>query len=176
LPSNQVILQTSDGTAYTLSPSTLDSNSIAVPIPSGFAPGTYNLWVGTSPWSATSSAAAPITIYSPPSFTVRDVSCSTLVGDGVTDNTKSLQLCLDWYAPFPGTPELVYISLPSRWALCAQRGSDGEVVRGSRGTIFGHEFCRTPLRRNASGVVQHPPIFRHGKYQPKSTREPHPAY
>jgi hypothetical protein len=133
LPSNQVILQAANGTAYTLAPSKLDSNSIAVPIPSSLAPGTYNVWVGTSPWGVTSSSAAPITIYSPPSFTVRNVTCSTLIGDGVTDNTKGLQLCLNWYAPLPGSRELAYIAIPAgTFALTAGvKGYPFEVLVGS---------------------------------------------
>ena len=41
IPSNQVILQASGGVAYSLAPSKLDSNSVAAPIPSTLAPGTY---------------------------------------------------------------------------------------------------------------------------------------
>jgi hypothetical protein len=113
LPSNQVILQSSSGAAYTLKPSKLDSNSIAAPIPANLAPGAYALWVGNAPWDVTSSPAAQITVYPPPSFTVRNVACSTLIGDGVTDNTKRLQSCLDWYAPIPGARELAYIAIPA---------------------------------------------------------------
>lgn len=113
VPSNQVILQSPNGNAYTLVPTKLDSNSVAATVPSGLAPGTYNLWVGTSPWSATSSPAAQITVHSPPSLNVRNVACSTLIGDGVTDNTKRLQSCLDQYAPTSGSNELAYISLPT---------------------------------------------------------------
>jgi hypothetical protein len=144
LASNQVILQTSDGTAYTLPPSTLDSNSIAVPIPSGFAPGTYNVWVGTSPWSATSSPAAQITIYSPPSFKVLDVSCSTLIGDGVTDNTKRVQLCLDWYAPPPGIHELAYISLPPGGPFVLTGGVTGSPFEVLVGPASGTSFVGRP--------------------------------
>ena len=133
LPSNQVILQAPEGTAYTLAPSKLDSNSIAVPIPSSLAPGTYNVWVGTSPWDVTSSSAAPITISSPPSFTVRNVNCSTLIGDGITDNTKSLQLCLDWYAPLAGSRELAYIAIPAGTFVLTEgvKGYPFEVLIGS---------------------------------------------
>jgi hypothetical protein len=113
ISSNQVILQSSSGVAYSLTPSKLDSNSVAAPIPGTLAAGTYNVWVGTAPWSATSSPAAQITVYSPPSFAVRNVACSTLVGDGVTDNTKRLQTCLDWYAPLPASNEVVYIAIPA---------------------------------------------------------------
>jgi hypothetical protein len=111
--SNQVILQSSDGVAYSLAPSKLDSNSVTVPVPASLAPGAYNVWVGRSPWDVTSSAAAPITIYSPPSMIVQNVTCN-LVGDGVTDNTKRLQSCLDLYAPIPGSKGfVVYITIPA---------------------------------------------------------------
>jgi hypothetical protein len=112
-PSNQIIMQASGLTFYRLTPSKLDSNSIAVTIPPTLAPGTYNLWVGSFPWSATSSAASQITIFAPPSHTVRNANCSNLVGDGATDNTARLQACLDWLAPLPGTNELVHIAIPA---------------------------------------------------------------
>ena len=112
--SNKVILQSSDGIAYSLPPSKLDSNSVTAPVPGGLAPGTYDVWVGSSPWSATSSPAAQITVYSPPSLIVQNVACSNLVGDGVTDNTKRLQSCLDWYAPIKGSKGIVvYIAIPA---------------------------------------------------------------
>ena len=72
------------------------------------------MWIGSSPWSATSSPAAQITVYSPPSLIIQNVACSNLVGDGVTDNTKRLQSCLDWYAPITGSKGLVvYIAIPA---------------------------------------------------------------
>jgi hypothetical protein len=112
LASDQIILQTTSGLSYSLSPSSVDSNSFAVTVPGNLPPAAYNLWVGTAPWSATSSPPVKIQVVSPPSFTVRDVACSTLVGDGETDNTTRLQLCLDWYAPLTGSGELVYIEIP----------------------------------------------------------------
>ncbi len=111
--SSQVVLQSSTGVGYPLVPTKLDSNSVTASVPASLAPGTYNVWVGSSPWSVTSSPAAQITIYSPPSLVVRNFSCSNLVGDGVTDNTKRLQLCLDWYAPSPGAKEVAYIAVPT---------------------------------------------------------------
>ena len=112
--SNQVILQSSGGIAYSLKPSKLDSNSATVTVPGGLAPGTYNIWMGSSPWDVTSSPAAQITVYSPPSLMVQKVACSNLVGDGVTDNSKRLQTCLDWYAPLKGAMGfVVYIAIPA---------------------------------------------------------------
>ena len=112
--SNQVILQSSSGVAYSLSPSKLDSNSATVTVPGGFTPGTYNVWIGSSPWSVTSSPAAQIMVYSPPSLIIEKVACSNLVGDGVTDNSKRLQQCLDWYAPIKGSMGfVVYIAIPT---------------------------------------------------------------
>jgi hypothetical protein len=112
LASDQIILQATSGLAYSLSPSKLDSNSFAVSVPSNLPPATYNFWVGTAPWSATSSPPVQITVVPSPSFTVQNVACSTLVGDGATDNTSRLQLCLDWYAPLNGSNELAYIEIP----------------------------------------------------------------
>ena len=112
-PSSEIIIQASGLTFYRLTPSTFDSNSIAVTIPPALAPGAYNLWVGSFPWSATSSVATQITIFAPPSRTVRNANCSNLAGDGATDNTARLQACLDWLAPLPGSNELVYIAIPA---------------------------------------------------------------
>jgi hypothetical protein len=113
LPVHQVVLQSSAGVAYALTPSKLDTNSITVTVPGSLPPGKYNVWVGTNPWSATSSPAAQITVYAPASLMVRNVNCSGLVGDGVTDNTKRLQSCLDMYAPSEGEKNLVvYIAIP----------------------------------------------------------------
>jgi hypothetical protein len=112
--SNQVVLQSAGGVAYSLAPTKLDTNAITVTVPSTFIPGTYNVWVGGSPWSATSSPASQITIYSPPSVRVQNVNCSHLVGDGSTDNTKALQACLDLYAPRTGAADVVvYIAIPA---------------------------------------------------------------
>jgi hypothetical protein len=112
--SSQVILQSSSGIAYSLPLSKLDSNSATVPVPGSLAPGTYNVWIGSSPWSVTSSPAAQIAVYSPRSLIVEKVTCSNLVGDGVNDNTKRLQLCLDWYAPAEGSMDsVVYIAIPA---------------------------------------------------------------
>ena len=112
--SNQVILQSSNGVAYSLAPSKTDSNSVTVSIPGSLAPGAYNVWVGSSPWSVTSSPAAQITVHSPSPLSVQNVGCSDLVGDGVTDNTKHLQACLDLYAPIKGSTGLVvYIAIPA---------------------------------------------------------------
>jgi hypothetical protein len=112
--SSQVILQSSSGIAYSLTLSKLDSNSATVPVPGGLAPGTYNVWIGSSPWSVTSSPAAQIAVYSPRPLIVERVTCSNLVGDGVTDNTKRLQLCLDWYAPAESSMDsVVYIAIPA---------------------------------------------------------------
>lgn len=49
IPSNQVVLQASSGVAYSLAPSKLDSNSVAAPVPSTLAPGTYTVWIGAAP-------------------------------------------------------------------------------------------------------------------------------
>jgi hypothetical protein len=111
--SDVVILQSAIGVAYSLLPSMLDSNSIAVTVPDTLAPGNYSIWVGSSPWSVTSSPAAQITVYAPLALSVRNVACSTLAGDGVTDDTEHLQSCLDWYAPLAGAKEIAYIAIPA---------------------------------------------------------------
>jgi Pectate lyase superfamily protein len=114
VPSNQVVLQSAVGMAYTLAPTKIDTNSVTVAIPTSFSPGKYDVWVGDSPWSVTSSPASEITIYSPPKLHAQNASCSHLVGDGATDNTKAFQACLDMYAPVAGaTDTVVYISIPA---------------------------------------------------------------
>lgn len=112
IPSDQVILQSSAGVLVVLAPEQPDTNSITVTVPSSLTPGSYNLWVGNAPWDATSSPTAQITIYSPPALTPRNISCSGLVGDVSTDNTKLLQTCLDDFAPLPGSNEIAYLALP----------------------------------------------------------------
>jgi hypothetical protein len=110
-PTNQVVLQSSSGVPYLLAISKSDRNSITALVPRSLAPGQYNVWIGTSPWSVVSSAAAQITVYSPSPKTAYRVTCSGLVGDGTTDNTEALQRCLDLYAPI-GSWEIVYITIP----------------------------------------------------------------
>jgi hypothetical protein len=112
-PSDQVILQSVTGAAYSFRPSALDTNSMTVPVPNTLAPGSYNIWVGSSPWDAISSAAAQITVTAPLALSARNVACSTLAGDGVTDDTKELQSCLDSYAPLAGSKEIAYIAVPA---------------------------------------------------------------
>jgi hypothetical protein len=111
--SNQVIVQSSNLAVYPLTISKADSNSITAAVPSTLAPGAYNIWVGSSPWSATSSPAGRINIYPSPSRAVRHGTCSALVGDGVTDNTSRLQRCLDFFAPIAGSNLVVFISIPA---------------------------------------------------------------
>jgi hypothetical protein len=113
VPSLQVILQSATGQVSRLTPSGLDATSIAVSVPANLAPGTYALWVGTFPWGVTSSAPSRITIYTSPSLSAKHITCSNLVGDGVTDNTALLQSCLDRNAPVAGTNQLVYIAIPA---------------------------------------------------------------
>ena len=103
VPSMQVILQSPTGQAYRLTPSGLDANSIAVSVPAALTPGPYTLWVGTFPWGVTSTGPSRITIYTPPSLSVKRTTCSNLVGDGATDNTALLQSCLDRNAPAAGS-------------------------------------------------------------------------
>jgi hypothetical protein len=111
---HQVVIQSSTGMAYSMAPSKQDSNSISVLVPNNLAPGKYKVWVGSAPWSVTSSPAGEIVVAAPSDFLHQNVTCSNLVGDGVTDNTKNLQSCLDRYAPIPGaTNFVVYIQLPA---------------------------------------------------------------
>jgi hypothetical protein len=133
--SDQVVLQSSSGVPYLLKVSKIDSNSVAASVPSTLAAGTYNVWVGTSPWSAVSSPAAQITIHAPSPLSVRKVNCSHLVGDGVTDNTKSLQTCLDVNAPI-GSREVAYFNIPpGKFVLTGMiTGHPYEVLIGSSPT------------------------------------------
>ena len=112
-PSMQVILQSATGKVHRLRPSGLDSNSIAAPVSNTLTPGTYTLWVGTFPWSITSTPAGRITVYPPSSFIVKHATCSDLVGDGATDNAPFLQSCLDRNAPAAGSKQVVYIAIPA---------------------------------------------------------------
>ncbi len=111
--SDQVILQSASGSAYALTPSKLDTNSLTFVIPISLSPGIYNMWIGSSPWSATSSVASQITIYAPPYLTATTVACPSLIGDGTTDNTALLQSCLDENATAADSHEVVYIDIPS---------------------------------------------------------------
>lgn len=113
LSSSQLILESSSGSAIAITPSKVDSNSIAAHIPGSLAPGTYYAWVGDYPWDATSSPVSVITIVSPPSFTVTFATCSALVGDGQTDNTALLQSCLDSNTPVTTANQLVYLLIPN---------------------------------------------------------------
>jgi hypothetical protein len=109
--SNKVVLQSLTGAAYSLKPSLLDTNSASVTMPVGLAAGTYNLWIGTLPWSVTSSPAAQISITPSPLVSAYNFACPGVVGDGTTDITAPLQRCLDLYAPI-GPGEVAFISLP----------------------------------------------------------------
>jgi hypothetical protein len=111
VPSMQVFFQSPTGRVNRVTPSRLDANSIAVSVPDTLAPGTYTLWVGTFPWGVTSTPPSRITVYKPPSLTVKRTTCSNLVGDGVTDNAALLQSCLDRNAPAAGSKQLVYIAI-----------------------------------------------------------------
>jgi hypothetical protein len=108
-----VILQATDGAAYALTPTKIDSNSIAVVVPGAIVPGSYNAWVGSLKWDATSSAAATIAIHAPLSLPVQTITCPGLVGDGKTDNTRKLQSCLDLFAPLSAGKEVALIEIPA---------------------------------------------------------------
>ncbi len=150
IPSNQVILQASSGMAYSLAPSKLDSNSVAAPVPSTLAPGTYTVWIGAAPWSATSSPAGQIMVHALPSLNVLNVTCSALVGDGVTDNTKHLQSCLDLYAPVAGSKEVAFISIPAGNFVLT-----GGVTAHSFEVLVGSSATATNFVGRPSGV---PPV------------------
>ncbi len=111
--SDKVMLQSSTGVVEALAPYKLDTNSIAAIAPNTLIPGAYRLWVGSFPWSATSSAASRITIYAPPSLSDINATCPALVGNGKTDNTALLQACLDKNAPTTASHHLAYIAIPA---------------------------------------------------------------
>jgi hypothetical protein len=112
-PLDQVVFRSSNGLATVLAPSKLDTNAITVTVPAAFAAGTYSVWVGTSPWSATSSPATQITVFAPAALRLIAMPCPQLVGDGLTDNSRKLQACLDEYAPPAGADVITYITLPT---------------------------------------------------------------
>jgi len=109
---SQVVLQAANGSAYQLTPSKSDTNSIRVTVPQSFGAGQYTVWIGNTLWDAISSAAVPITIYDPPALRVVTFNCSGLVGDGMTDNLESLKKCLDIYAPVAPGSQISRISIP----------------------------------------------------------------
>lgn len=144
IPSNVVVLQSPSGVAYPLVPSRLDATSAIVSIPTAMTPGTYNVWVGSLPWGASSSPAGKIAVVSTSSRAVFTVTCSQLVGDGVTDNTKNLQSCLDLYAPI-GSREIAYIAIG--YNTFQHMGSDSQQIitnDGDGGSHFGPIASSTP--------------------------------
>jgi hypothetical protein len=146
VPSHHVVLQSSNGVDYCLKPAKLDSNSVTVTIPADLAPGVYRAWVGSYPWSVTSSPAAQVTIHAPRSLRVQRAACSNLVGDGMTDNSKRLQQCLDWYAPDSGSTDVVvYISIPAGNFMLTEgvTAHPFEVLIGSSATTT-HFIGRPP--------------------------------
>ncbi len=161
-PSDQVILQSVTGSAYSLKPSRIDSNSITIPVPNTLAPGHFTIWVGNSPWDATSSAAAQISVNAPLALSVRNVACSTLAGDGVTDDTKHLQSCLDWYAPMAGSKEVAYIAVPAGTFVLTDQVTTHpfEVLVGSSSAST--NFIGRPREVTACGLVQRFSLFRDG--------------
>jgi Pectate lyase superfamily protein/Right handed beta helix region len=110
--SNQVILESTDGSVTSIAPIKVDTNSISAQVPDSLGSGRYYLWVGAEPWSATSSPAVSLDVIAPPPVTVANAVCSVLVGDGKTDNTLLLQSCLDENAPKAVPGSLVYVSIP----------------------------------------------------------------
>jgi hypothetical protein len=133
---DHVVLQSSTGVSYVLATSKSDTNSVSAPVPTDLAPGNYYVWLGTSPWSAVSSPAAQIAVYSPAPRKVSEVACSGVVGDGTTDNTKAVQACLDQDAPV-GSAELVHINIPAGTFVLSGglTGHSLEVVVGSSGGL-----------------------------------------
>ena len=130
---NQVVLESPDGSISSISPSRVDANSIVAEIPSGLPTGTYYVWVGDAPWSATSSLPIAITVVSPPSPAISQVECSALVGDGQTDNSSLLQSCLDQYAPKAGGSNSIYLGIPNGQFVLTHGVTirSGEVLLGS---------------------------------------------
>jgi hypothetical protein len=138
--SNQVVLQDSNGVAYPLNPSRLDSNSAAITIPATLAAGVYAIWIGRSPWSVASSPAAQITVRAPQVWKTAHFGCPGLVGDGTTDNTQQLQKCLDIYAPLPGTQLITILDIPAGTFLIT-----GGVVGRQREVVSGASASTTKL-------------------------------
>jgi len=113
-PTNNLIIKsTQGGSSQVLSPIASDSNSMSAQIPIEVSPGSYYAWVGNTQWDAASSEPILLTILSSLAPSVVSFNCDTLVGDGITDNTKLLQSCLDSYAPQQGANEVVEIKVPN---------------------------------------------------------------
>jgi hypothetical protein len=61
----------------------------------------------------TSSPARLLTVISAATMTTKTVQCSTLVGDGSTDNADLLQSCADSNAPAAVPNQIVYLAAPA---------------------------------------------------------------
>lgn len=171
--SNHVLLQAQGGAVYELMPSKSDTNSIAVEIPSALAPGVYNLWIGGSPWSWTSSSASQITIYAPLTYSVTRVTCPALVGDGQKDNTGALQACLDRNGPEPGSKQLVYIMLPpGNFVLTGGvKARSYEVLQGSSPTAT--RLIGEPRGAPPAAWIAAPPYFGIANLSMQAPANPH---
>ena len=126
--SSQLVLESSSGSILSIAPSKADANSITALIPATTAPGTYYAWVGSYPWDATSSPISLITILSPPPLQTMSATCTSLVGNGQTDNGPLLQSCLDVNASPANSDQIVYISVP-----------DGVFLLSTGVTVRSHE-------------------------------------
>ena len=95
------------------------------------------MWVGTTPWSSTSSAASVIAILAKPHVSITNVVCTGLIGDGITDNATSLQACLDNHTTSDGPGQIAYINVPTgTFSLSASITlRSGEVLKGSSSGI-----------------------------------------
>ncbi len=128
-PYDQMIFESSSGTLTSIAPSKGDVDSLTATIPNSLSPGSYYFWVGSSPWSATSSSVSRISIAEPSSGAVTHIHCTSLIGDGLTDNAPALQTCLDANAPSAASNSGLVIDIPG-----------GTFVLGSGIVVHPHEF------------------------------------
>ena len=93
-------------------------------------------------WSL--SSTVPLTILSPSVLAIGSAQCSTLVGNGLIDNTQLLQSCLDTNAPTAGGTQIRYLRIPVGTFLLrsAVTVRPGEVLIGSSSTST--KFIGTP--------------------------------
>lgn len=130
--STQVLLISPNGESERLAPVAGNTNSMSVVIPADTSPGPYRIVIGSAGNSELGATEA-IYVFPAPQYLISQTACGLLIGDGVTDNTRILQSCLDNNAPVPGSNDRTYIDIPPGIFLITGtiRPHSGEVLVGS---------------------------------------------